>query len=187
VLVTVDRGAAMRARLCDRFRWVADRGESPGADLSGWWADGEILAGLGSELAGLHEGFGRLDAVIAPESSGLLVGALTAAALGTGLIAVRKDPGEGTDSDRWRVRTSPPDYLDRHLVLGVPHRHLASGLRVLFVDDWIDTGGQAITVRQIVHDAGAAWIGAALIVDALESSRLRRDLRVKALLHVRDL
>jgi len=64
---------------------------------------------------------------------------------------------------------------------------LESGDRVLFVDDWIATGGQATTARALVEDAGAHWLGAAVIVDALESSHHRRDLNRRSLLHVCEL
>lgn len=64
---------------------------------------------------------------------------------------------------------------------------LKSGDRVLFVGDWIATGGQATTARTLVEDAGAHWLGAAVIVDALESSDRRRDLNRRSLLHVREL
>lgn len=34
-------------------------------------------------------------------------------------------PVSNADSDRWRGHTAPPDYLDRHLVLGL--RSLVNG------------------------------------------------------------
>lgn len=61
------------------------------------------------------------------------------------------------------------------------------GDRVLFVDDWAATGGQALACQQLVHDAQASWLGAAVIVDALESAAARRTLGLRGLLHLRDL
>lgn len=183
-------GDTLQGRLLRGFRWVGDASaDYLSADLSGWWTDADIVSELGWGLGALHRGTGRIDAVIGPESSGLLVGSLVASALGTGLIAVRKrvSASGSADSDRWHTRTSPPDYRDRNLVLGVRHRHLQAGMHVLFVDDWIDTGGQAQAVQGLVADAGAHWVGAAVIVDALEASRRRRELNVQSLLHVRDL
>ncbi len=91
------------------------------------------------------------------------------------------------DSESWRQRTTPPDYQDRHLTLGFPKRLLLTGERVLFVDDWIDTGGQAVGAKGLVDDEGADWVGASVIVDDLSDARLRRDLKVRSLLHSRDL
>jgi adenine phosphoribosyltransferase len=110
-----------------------------------------------------------------------------AAHLGLGLIEIRKNDGPLADSESWRSRTTPPDYRDRHLRLGFPKRLLPAGERVLFVDDWIDTGGQVLGARGLVDDAGAHWIGAAVIVDDLADPRLRRDLTVRSLLRNRDL
>jgi adenine phosphoribosyltransferase len=39
----------------------------------------------------------------------------------------------------------------------------------------------------LVTDAGAHWLGAAVIVDALTDPRLRRDLGVRALIQGREL
>lgn len=91
------------------------------------------------------------------------------------------------DSEAWFKRTTPPDYRDRHLSLGFPKSLLPAGEQVLFIDDWIDTGGQALGARGLVEDAGATWLGAAVVVDALHESQIRRDLTVRSLLRNREL
>lgn len=169
------------------FRWRGDRTDVRSlADVTGWWADSGILRRLGPALAGL---FGEAEptVVLGPQSRGALLGALVATHLGVGLVEVRKNPSPAADSDRWRIALTPPDYRDRTLRLGVRRDHLLSGHRVLFVDDWIDTGGQATASRAIVDQAGATWCGAAMVVDSLRDSRLRRDLGVRALLQQREL
>jgi adenine phosphoribosyltransferase len=102
-------------------------------------------------------------------------------------VELRKDPQRSADSDRWLVARTPPDYQDRNLELGARRDLLPSTSRALFVDDWIDTGGQAVAARALVDEAGATWCGASVIVDALEDARLRRDLNVQALFRVGDL
>jgi adenine phosphoribosyltransferase len=102
-------------------------------------------------------------------------------------VELRKDPSPSADSERWYVARTPPDYRDRNLLLGARKDHLKTEHRVLLVDDWIDTGGQATGARTIVEQAGASWCGVAVIVDGLRDSRLRRDLDVRALLHLREL
>lgn len=177
----------LRAGLRSAFRWRGDRtDEHQLADPSGWWADPGVLAGLGPGLAALFPDE-QPTVIVGPQSRGMLVGALVAAQLQLGLVELRKDPTPAADSDRWIIAHTPPDYRDRTLRVGARRDLLLAGQRALLVDDWIETGGQAIAARQIVERAGAAWCGVAVIVDALDDSRLRRDLRVRSLLNVRDL
>lgn len=107
--------------------------------------------------------------------------------LGIGLVELRKDPEPSTDSDRWLTARTPPDYQDRNLKLGVRRDLLPPAARVFFVDDWIDTGGQAVAARQIVRAAEATWCGVSVIVDALADAQLRRGLQVDSIFRVRDL
>ncbi|OXM48891.1 phosphoribosyltransferase family protein [Amycolatopsis alba] len=118
---------------------------------------------------------------------GCLLGPLVALHFDVGFVEVRKDRVASSDSDVWLQRTTPPDYQDRHLTLGFRKSLVTSGDRVLFVDDWIETGGQANAAHLLVEDAEATWIGAATVVDALHSNQVRRQLNVRSLLHVREL
>lgn len=179
---------SVRSELLRLWRTTGDRGDGDArwADVTGWWRDAALLSRIGAALADLVDGE-QPSVVIGPQSRGCLLAALTAASLGVGMIEIRKDDGPISDSDAWRSATTPPDYRDRNLTLGFPRSLLQSGERVLFVDDWIDTGGQAIGSRQLVMSAGATWLGAAVIVDGLADARLRRDLDVRSLLRGRDL
>jgi adenine phosphoribosyltransferase len=125
--------------------------------------------------------------VVGPESRGGLLGALVALELGVGLVELRKDPEPSTDSDRWLTARTPPDYQGRNLRLGLRRDLVSTGARVLFVDDWIDSGGQAVAARHIVEAAQATWCGASVIVDALTDARLRRDLAVSSIFRDWDL
>ncbi len=116
-----------------------------------------------------------------------MLGPLVALRCGVGFVEVRKNRVGSSDSDAWRQRITPPDYRDRHLTLGFRKNLIESGDRVLFVDDWMETGGQAAGAHLLVEDAGATWIGAATVVDGLRSNQVRRRLNVRSLLHVRDL
>lgn len=62
-----------------------------------------------------------------------------------------------------------------------------AGDRVVLVDDWIATGGQALGAQRLVDESGATWLGAAVIVDALTEHQTRRALELRSLLHERDL
>lgn len=163
------------------FRWV-----DSAADVTGWWRDPEVLAGLGPALAELAEDSGA-EVVLAPQSRGTLVGALVAQHLRIGLIELRKEVSRLADADRWLVARTPPDYRDRSLQLGIRADLLAPGTRVLFVDEWVDTGGQLAAAHAITGLAGAHWCGAAVVVDALKDPRLRHELAVRSLIRDRDL
>lgn len=182
-----DPAAELHADLVRAFRWRGDRTDDwYRADPSGWWADATILQRLGPALADLFPDSAPT-VVLGPQSRGALLGALVAAHLEVGLVELRKDPWPSADSDRWLVVRTPPDYRDLNLRVGARKDHLGAGQRVLLVDDWIQTGGQALGARAVVEQAGATWCGAALVVDGLTDSRLRRDLAVRALLNLRDL
>ena len=177
----------IREELLRNFHEQGDRtDDGRWADVSGWWRDAALLARLGPALAKLFSD-DHPTIVVGIQSRGTLLGGLVAAHLGIGLIEIRKNDGPAADSESWRYRTTSPDYRDRHLTLGFPKRLLPAGERVLFVDDWIETGGQALGAYGLVKDAGAHWIGAAVVVDALSEPRVRRDLVVKSLLRNREL
>lgn len=182
-----DADAQLLADLRAAFRWLADRPDQRFvAEPTGWWADASILRRLGPALAkpALES---KPTHVAGSQLRGALLGALVAVELGVGPVELRKDPEPSTDSDRWVTARTPPDYQDRNLELGLRRDLLPPGSRVLFVDDWIDTGGQAIAARQIILAAEATWCGVSVIVDALTDARLRRDLDVSSIFRDRDL
>lgn len=145
-----DASDELLADLRGAFRWLADRPDQRyAAEPTGWWADASILRRLGPALAKPAVA-AHVTHAAGPESRGGLLGALVAVELGVGLVELRKDPEPSTDSDRWLTARTPPDYQDRNLKLGLRRDLLPPGSRVLFVDDWIDTGGQATAARQIV-------------------------------------
>lgn len=123
-------------RLRDGFRLADAFG-----DAAGWWRDAELMSQLGGALAELCEG-AEPEAILAPQSRGMLVGALVAQHLGIGLIELRKETDRLDDTDGWLVARTPPDHRDRNLELGIRRGLLAPGTRVLFVDDWIETGAR---------------------------------------------
>ncbi|MFC4117389.1 phosphoribosyltransferase family protein [Nonomuraea zeae] len=171
---------AFTTRLRTVFRW-----RNNGAQMEGWWAHADVLSGLGPALARLH-GHARPSVVIAPEARGFVVGPLVAIQAGAGFIEMRKGRSDGDYGDEVMVRSTPPDYQHRTLDWVVQRRFLHPGHRVLFVDDWVDTGATAQTARRIVDDSGATFIGAAAIVDATDG-RSHPDLRLRALLRLREL
>lgn len=184
VMEEVDSGD-IASRLRRAFASRGDR-DHQYADVTGWWRDADLLRLLGPALARLFpEAVPTV--VLGPDSRGSLVGPLVAVHLGVGFVEVRKNRTPVGDNDQWVRRTTPPDYRDRHLELGFRRELVRSSDNVLVVDDWIDTGSQARTVRAMVDSLGAGWVGFGCIVDALDDPRLRRDLRLRSLLRSRDL
>lgn len=109
----------------------------------------------------------------------------TAASLGVGFCPVPKDASQSFDSDPWVTVTSPPDYKDRHLKLGLPKGLIRPADRVVAVDDLIDGGGQLLALQSLVGEIGATWIGASVLIDNLKESQPR--LNLKSVFHIREL
>jgi adenine phosphoribosyltransferase len=169
------------------FEWLVDDGSpSSYVQFQRMWRDPEILSGIGELLA---EQFrpNHATVVIGPPSSGHLLGALAAAHLGVGFGAVVKNPVHLIDSDAWITVTTPPDYKDRHLTLGLRKGVISSGDRVLAVDDIVDTGSQLLALKRLVSHVGATWIGASVVLDLLDLNTTRRELELRSVFHSRDL
>jgi adenine phosphoribosyltransferase len=114
------------------------------------------------------------------EARGFLLGAAVAARLGAGFVAIRK--GDGLLPGAKHVRTAPPDYRGNSARLRLQRDALGPGGRVLQVDDWLETGSQALTARALIEDAGAAYAGSSIVVDQLAASIRDRLAPVAAVL-----
>jgi len=142
-----------------RFRFVHGH-----ADVLGLLADGSFLERAAGALA---EPFSKADVskVVAVEARGFILGAAVALRLGAGLVPIRKEgsvhPGEKIE------RRTPRDWRGQESVLRVQRAALVSGDRALLVDDWAETGSQALTARALVEDCGATYVGLSILVDQL--------------------
>lgn len=173
----------MRKTLRDRFEWRGKENER--ADLSGWWRDSDVITEIGAALAALHPNESP-NVVMSPEATGYLIGPLVAVALQAGFVEMRRGTSEEAIGDSVLLRSTPPDYQGRTVEWGVRKRRLGPGSRVLFVDDWVDTGATASAAHRLTEDSGAQWVGAAVIVDSTNHS-IRRTLNLKGLLSEREL
>ena len=185
----------LRERLLAAFRWV-DLGPAEAyevSDASGWWRDGGLLADLGPALAALFvpgppaapHPTAPPTVVVGPETSGFLVGPLVARALGIGFVEAYKGD-RGHVADRMLRRTTEPDYRGRVVTLSLRARLIDPADRVLVVDDWVATGAQLATLRDLVGDAGATYLGAAVVVDGCPPARTA-ELGIRGLLSRGDL
>lgn len=172
------------------FRWRSNPSAWPDerayfADYSLWWRDPVVIRHVGEALAALFPDASPT-VVLGSESHGSLLGPLVAAHLGVGFAEVRKGPKRASDDDAWFTQRTRPDYRDRHLDLAVRRSVLRGGDRVLFVDDWAASGGQALACRGLADQAGAQWVGSAVIVDGLESAATRRQLILRSIFRLRE-
>jgi adenine phosphoribosyltransferase len=174
------------------YRWV-----DPGphvthlvSDITGWWRDPSVLAGVGPALASLFDGPApdgvAPTVVIAPQIGGVLVGPLVAQALGVGFVEAYRDERVDQMAEPVLRAVSRPDYKGRVVTLGFRARHLSAADRVLVVDDWADSGAQLEALRELVRLSGASYLGAAVIVDGCPAE-VRAALDVRGLLRPADL
>lgn len=102
----------------------------------------------------------RVDAVLAIEARGFLLGAPLARALGTGLVPVRK-PGKlpgATLEQRYAL-----EYGED--ALQVQADALPPGTRVLLVDDVLATGGTLAATRLLAEQLDAEVVGGAVLIE----------------------
>ncbi|MBR7832729.1 hypothetical protein KDL01_05625 [Actinospica durhamensis] len=145
------------------FRWVGGH-----ADVWAVFRDAQALRALVAGLAEPVRAEG-VTAVCGIESRGFLLGAAVAVELGVGFVPVRKGIGM-LPGDKAFGQTTP-DYRGLRHTLRLQREMLGAGDRVLLVDDWLQTGAQAATVRDIVEQCGAIWAGCSVLVDQLTEER----------------
>jgi adenine phosphoribosyltransferase len=102
----------------------------------------------------------RIDVVAGIESRGFILGGALAAALGAGFAPIRK-PGK-LPHQRLRIEYEleyGTDALEAHIDA------VASGARVLVIDDVLATGGTARAAIELMHQLGADVAGAAFLLE----------------------
>jgi adenine phosphoribosyltransferase len=150
----VDRG---RQLVLEHFRWI-----DGAADTWSMFRSAGALAGIVAGLAALVED-AHPDVVIGMESRGFVLAPAVALTLGVGFAPVRKDgalfPGSLVE------RATDRDYRGNRRTLAARRDLFGPGQRAVLVDDWIETGSQALAAAGLVAEAGAELVGVAVIVD----------------------
>lgn len=143
------------------------------------FADADVFPRV---IDGLAEPYaaGDVTHVAGIEARGFLLGGAVAARLGAGFVAIRKDGGLLPGPKH--MRTAPLDYRGNSARLRLQQDALGPRDRVLLVDDWFETGSQALTARALIDDAEADYAGSSIVVDQLAASARDRLAPVAALL-----
>ncbi|XP_048017178.1 adenine phosphoribosyltransferase isoform X2 [Megalobrama amblycephala] len=105
-----------------------------------------------------------IDLVAGIDAMGFILGSAVAMSLGKGFLAIRK-------AGHLCVQTLTQDYSDysgREKLMEVRVDVLKPGLRVLIVDQWIETGGTMRAAIKLVENQGATVVGIAAV--AIENS-----------------
>ncbi|XP_012695249.1 adenine phosphoribosyltransferase isoform X2 [Clupea harengus] len=95
-----------------------------------------------------------IDIVAGIDAMGFILGSAVATTLGKGFLAIRK-------AGHLCVETQTQDYSDysgREKLMEVRLDVLRPGLRVLIVDQWIETGGTMKAAIQLVEKQGATVV-----------------------------
>jgi len=141
----------------EHFRWI-----DGAADMWTILRAGDSLAAVVDALAALIE-VEQPDVVLGIESRGFVLAPAVAVRLGVGFVPVRKDgalfPGPLVEQQ------TQQDYRGNRRTLATRRDLLSDGQRVVLVDDWIETGSQAIAAQQLVAQCGAELVAVAVIVD----------------------
>jgi adenine phosphoribosyltransferase len=148
---------SFRELFLQRFEWIGGH-----ADILGLLADRALLAGATQALAAPFASAG-ITKVAAVEARGFVLGAAVAQELEAGFVAIRKagavHPGPKA------VRRTAPDWRGNTTELLLQRAALDPSDRVLLVDDWIETGSQALASRALIEECGATYGGLSVLVD----------------------
>jgi adenine phosphoribosyltransferase len=152
--------------LVESFAWVHGH-----ADIWPWFADAGLFATIVEALAEpVHRE--HVTKVVGIEARGFLLAGAVARELRAGVVPIRK-PG-AIFAGPLLSRSTTPDYRGRTDDLLIQAGGLSDSDRVLLVDDWIETGSQALTAIDLVRAAGAQVVGVAVLVDGTQGSARTR-------------
>jgi adenine phosphoribosyltransferase len=172
--------AGLETRLRVGFHWRGGP-DTAFADITEWWRDPVVLRDLPAAVADLVPGSPTV--VLGPASRGTLLGALVAAHLGVGLVEVRKNDRVALHAPGYASRPLPRSYHEGGATLSFRRALLRPADRVLCVDDWVESGAQALAIKAMTDELGAEWLGLACIVDDLaERPSVREALGARSLL-----
>jgi adenine phosphoribosyltransferase len=142
------------------------------SDTLGLFADPGFLGRAAVALAAPFRDM-RIRKVAGIEARGFVLAATVALELEAGFVAVRKlgaiHPGPKAEV------AALPDWRGNEPVLRLQRHVIDPGDRVLIIDDWAETGSQAVAARRLIEACGGEYAGLSLLVDQLPT-RKRNEL-----------
>lgn len=127
-------------------------------DVTPLFADREAFSQLVDDLACPFRDAG-VDAVVAIDALGFILGTAVAESLGVGLIPARKGGKLPVAVDR----VAFVDYTGQRKTLELRTDALIAGMNVLVVDEWVETGAQVSAAIALIEKQGAHVAGIATI------------------------
>ncbi|KAK2847468.1 hypothetical protein Q5P01_010467 [Channa striata] len=100
-----------------------------------------------------------IDLVAGVDAMGFILGASVATTLGKGFLAIRKEGHLCVPTEQQNYT----DYTGKENTLELRKDVLKAGLRVIIVDQWIETGGTMKAAIQLVERQGATVAGVAAV------------------------
>lgn len=127
-------------------------------DLTPVFADADALAAVAQALTAPYAG--TFDIIAGVEARGFVLAAAAATLLGTGMLPVRK-------AGKLPRPIASRDYALEYgtATLEVQTAHLATGTRVLLVDDLLATGGTLAAAAELLEVGGLTLVGIAVAVE----------------------
>jgi adenine phosphoribosyltransferase len=128
------------------------------ADVTPLFADREAFSQLAYDLAEPFLGAG-IDAVVAIDALGFILGTAIAERIGVGVVPARK----GGKLPVQTLQEAFVDYSGQPKALEMREDVLTEGMNVLIVDEWVETGAQVTAAIALVERLEARVGGIATI------------------------
>lgn len=127
--------------------------------------DPGLMYEMGGEISRLYEGCG-VNKILTIEASGIAIAIMAGYHMNCPVVFAKKSKSKNISDDVYSVEV--PSFTHGNVNTVVCSRqYLNAGDRVLIVDDFLATGAALIGLRELVRQAGAEVVGAAIAVEKL--------------------
>jgi adenine phosphoribosyltransferase len=141
------------------------------SDLWRLFYNGSLFSRIVNELALPFTG-AEITKIVGIEAKGFILGGAVAAQMRIGFVAIRK-PGSLYPGPKIE-RITEQDYRGNQSTLRLQKAAITNHDRVLLVDDWLETGSQALAAKEMLEELEATLVGCSIIVDQLsDASRIK--------------
>ncbi len=125
--------------------------------------DAAFMMEIGEEIARLFRE-DKIDKVLTLESSGIIMSVPAAAALGVPLLIAKKSAASTVTGKTYAAEVTSFTHGNTYFAT-VSADYLKAGERVLIVDDFLARGAALVGLCDIVKQAGAVTVGAAIVIE----------------------